>query len=111
MVVVRYSMGESFGSSVVWSDKMERFEDESGSIGLENDFSKGFADASPVRFVNSAYGACGIYRLVGHGPVTSELCASYRGRYGCLETELHKLPLQLRGKKWENQIFQHPVFY
>ena len=70
-----------------------------------------FDDERYEEFVNDSYGVHGANQLVGHGSVTNENCGTYRGRYGCLNTEGHELPLQLRGEKWKKQVFQHPVFY
>lgn len=70
-----------------------------------------FDDDTHQSFINSSYGVCGSNQLVGHGSVTSENCGTYRGRYGCLNTKGHELALQLEGKKWRGQIYQHAVFY
>jgi len=71
-----------------------------------------FDDVRYQKFVNSSFADWGFNQLVGHGPVANDKCSTYRGRYGCLHTELHEFPLLLLGeKKWEGQVFQHPVFY
>lgn len=57
------------------------------------------------------WGTLGARQMVGHGSVTNDNCGTYRGRYGCLHTELHELPLMLDGKKWKGQVYHHPVFY
>lgn len=71
-----------------------------------------FDDEEYQQFINSSYGVCGVHVLAGHGSVTDEKkCGSYRGRWGCLNTQGHALPLQLQGEKSWEQVYQHPVFY
>ncbi len=77
----------------------------------EDSSAEEFDDSKYREFINDSYGVCGANTLVGHGPVTNENCGKYRGRYGCLNTDGHELPLMLQGKKWKEQIYQHPVFY
>lgn len=60
---------------------------------------------------NDSYGTCGADQLVGHGKITSEKCGTYRGRFGCLNSAGHELPLMLQGEKWHDQIYQKPNFY
>jgi hypothetical protein len=70
-----------------------------------------FDEENYQRFVNSSFGTCGANQLVGHGD-PCEKGGEYRGRYGCLNTEGHELPLQLRGRKdFKERLYQHPVFY
>lgn len=64
-----------------------------------------------AKFVNNGYGTYGVNQLVGHGNKTNSNCGEFRGRYGCLNTSGHELALGLLGEKYQDQIYQKPVFY